>query len=326
MATHMRKEVVLAIDIGGSLTKIGLVTQEGQILGKKVFKTEAQKPFSHFMDILSTEVNVLIGQLAQETKILCIGLGAPNANSLSGEIEQPPNLSWGARTPIAETFKTTFNLPVVLANDANAAALGEMLYGTAKGMKNFVTLTLGTGLGSGIVVNGQLVIGEHGVAGEIGHVNVDPDGRMCNCGLQGCLETYASVTGIRRTVFELLAEMKEDSPLRDLSFSEMTGVDISEAAIQGDEIALKAFEITGKILGCKMADTVAHLDPEAFILSGGLSKAGNILLKPIKQYMEHFLFNAYKGKIKVMMSKATSSDAILGPAALAWLEIQAAVD
>ena len=325
MAANHKQEVVLGIDIGGSLTKIGLVTQKGEILGKAVFSTAAQKPFPYFMELLSTEVYNLIRSLEAQTKILCIGLGAPNANPLTGHIEQPPNLNWGKSTPIADSVGSKFNLPVVLANDANAAALGEMLYGTARGMKNFITLTLGTGLGSGIVVNGELLIGEHGVAGEIGHVNVDPKGRMCNCGLQGCLETYASVTGIKRTVFELMAEMKEDSPLRNLSFKEMTGINISDAAIEGDQIALKAFEFTGKILGCKMADTVAHLDPEAFILSGGLSKAGNILLGPIEHYMQQFLFNAYKNKIKVLMSKATSSDAVLGPAALAWLEIQSEV-
>jgi len=248
-------------------------------------------------------------------------VGAPNANPYSGQID-PPNLKWGKATPIVKILQDNFRLPVALANDANAAALGEMLFGAAKGVKNFVALTLGTGLGSDIVIDGKLLIGEHGVAGEIGHVNIDPYGRSCNCGLKGCLETYASVTGIKRTVFELMAQMREDSPLRSLSFEDMSGIAISEAALNGDPIALKAFEKTGEILGSKMEDTVAHFDPKAFIISGGLSKAGDVLLNPIINGMEHNLFNAYKGKIKILLSMSTSLDAVLGPAALAWLALE----
>lgn len=317
----MAKEVVLGIDIGGSLTKVGLVTREGNILDKTVFKTNAQNPFPSFMEKLKLEVETLLQKWDGEIQILSIGVGAPNANPYTGQIENPPNLKWGKITPISKIINQTFMLPVSLANDANAAALGEMVFGAAKGMKNFVALTLGTGLGSGIIVDGKLLIGEHGAAGEIGHVNVDPNGRECNCGLQGCLETYASVTGIKRTVFELMADMTEDSPLRSISFEDMTGTDISNAALKGDLIAITAFEKTGEVLGSKMADTVAHLDPEAFILSGGLSKAGDILLLPIKTHMDKYLFNAYKGKIKVLLSTATSSDAVLGPAALGWLEL-----
>ncbi len=318
----MAQEVVLGIDIGGSLTKIGMVTKEGSILDKVLFKTDAQKPFSSFMKTLEVAVESLKSTLHSEIKIRSIGVGAPNANPFTGQIENPPNLNWGKATPVQKILNQRFNLPVVLANDANAAALGELLFGAAKGMKNFVVLTLGTGLGSGIVVDGQLLIGQHGAAGELGHVKVDPKGRMCNCGLQGCLETYASVTGIKRTVFELMAYMRRDSPLRSLSFEQMTGIEISEAAINGDTIALAAFEKTGAILGCKIAYTVAHLDPEAIILSGGLSKAGTILLNPVKLHMEHYLFKAYKGKVKVLLSDSTSSNAVLGPAALAWLELE----
>ncbi|SKB26059.1 ROK family protein [Maribacter arcticus] len=318
----MAQEVVLGIDIGGSLTKVGLVTREGNIIDKTIFKTNAQNPFPSFMEKLKLEVETLILKWDVDIQIRSIGVGAPNANPHTGQIENPPNLKWGKATPIAKIINQTFNLPVSLANDANAAALGEMVFGAAKGMKNFVALTLGTGLGSGIIVDGKLLIGEHGAAGEIGHVNVEPNGRECNCGLHGCLETYASVTGIKRTVFELLADMKIDSPLRGISFKDMRGTDISDAALKGDLIALTAFEKTGEILGSKMADTVAHLDPEAFILSGGLSKAGEILLRPIRTRMQQHLFNAYKGKIKVLLSTATSSNAVLGPAALAWLELE----
>ena len=318
----MTKEVVLGIDIGGSLTKVGLVTKDGAILEKIVFKTEARKPFSSFMERLKLETENLISKLDSDIPIRSIGVGAPNANPYSGQIENPPNLKWGKATSIVKVFEDYFKLPIALANDANAAALGEMLFGAAKGMKNFVALTLGTGLGSGIVIDGKLLIGAHGAAGEIGHVNVDPYGRYCNCGLRGCLETYASVTGIKRTVFELMAKMNEDSPLRSLSFEAMSGVNISDAALNGCSIALKAFEKTGEVLGSKMADTVAHLDPEAFIISGGLSKAGDVLLNPIITGMEYNLFNAYKGKIKVALSEATSSDAVLGPAALAWFALE----
>jgi glucokinase len=318
----MTAEIVLGIDIGGSLTKLGLVSQEGKIWDKKIFPTEAQRPFSDFIKRLKKEADSLATRGDSKTTILHIGAGAPNANPLSGNIENPPNLKWGKTTFLAQTLRETFNLPVTIANDANAAALGEMLFGTAKGMRNFVVLTLGTGLGSGIITNGRLLIGEHGAAGEIGHVNVDPNGRSCNCGLKGCLETYASVTGIRRTVFELLATMNEESVMRTYSFEELNGENISDAALNGDLVALKAFEKTGEILGSKMADTVAHLDPEAFILSGGLSKAGDILLNPVKSSLERHLFKAYKGKIKVVLSNSTRSEAILGPAALAWLEIE----
>ncbi|MBT8221875.1 MAG: ROK family protein [Eudoraea sp.] len=314
----MAQKIVLAIDIGGSLTKIGLVNENGKILEKRVFKTNAQDPFKIFVEKLKSEIKILTAGMDSTHKLISIGIGAPNANSLTGNIENPPNLNWGPLTPISKVIGEMFKLPVVLTNDANAAALGEMKFGTAKGMKNFVVLTLGTGLGSGIISEGRLLIGEHAMAGEIGHVNVNPNGRRCNCGLRGCLETYASVTGIRRTVFELIAEMSEDSPLRKISFEDMTGEHISDAALAGDTIAIMAFNKTGEILGGKMADSVAHLDPEAFILSGGLSKAGDILLNPIKRFMELRLFSAYKGKVKVLTSNTTSSDAVLGPAALAW--------
>ncbi|MFX0557909.1 ROK family protein [Maribacter sp. CXY002] len=317
----MSIEIVIGIDIGGSLTKIGAVTRDGKILYKKIIRTESHLPFSNFKKRLKKEVDLLRSKLEPNTKVLHLGVGAPNANPLTGNMENPPNLKWGKSIPLVKAFEAIFKLPVTIANDANAAALGEMTFGIGKGMKNFVVLTLGTGLGSGIIVNGKLLIGEHGVAGELGHVNVDPNGRYCNCGSIGCLETYASVTGIKRTVFELLANMNIESVMRTYSFDDLNGENISDAALEGDKIALKAFEKTGEILGRKMADTVAHLDPEAFILSGGLSKAGAILLDPIKSSMENNLFNAYKGRINVLLSKATRSDAVLGPAALAWLAI-----
>ena len=316
----MKKEVVLGIDLGGTYTKLGLVTKTGGILNNSRFDTNARMPFQDFLKKLESEVNDLKSNLGPEQQLIRIGIGAPNANPQSGNMENPPNFKWGRSVPLAKSVEKIFDLPVVLTNDANAAALGEMEYGLGKGMKNFVVLTLGTGLGGGIINNGELLRGEHGMAAELGHVNVDsnPNARQCNCGLKGCLETYVSVTGIRRTIFELISEMTDDSPLRSISFDEMTGEIISDAALEGDTIALRAFEQTAEALGIQLADTAAHLDPEAFILLGGLSKAGDILLKPTIDAMERKLFNAYKGRIKVLISKTPSENAILGPAALAW--------
>lgn len=309
---------VLAIDIGGTYTKIGIVDKNGGIIDSTVFSTKSKEPFAIYLKELLSNIEQLLGSLNAQDKPIAIGIGAPNANSLTGQVENPPNLNWGKETPIVEAINEALGLPVYIANDANASALGELKFGMGQGMRNFVVLTLGTGLGSGIIVNGGLLLGEHAQAGEIGHVNVDPNGRYCNCGLQGCLETYASVTGIKRTVFELIAEMREASPLRSISFEDLTGEAIAKAALEGDALALRAFDITAAVLGRKMADTVAHLDPEAFILAGGLSKAGDILLKPVKASMEENLFVAYKGKIKVYLSDAPRDAAILGPAALAW--------
>lgn len=310
--------VVLGIDIGGTFTKLGLVTTTGQILSAKKFETGANKPFNEFIKLLSKEIKELKATLKPNQKILGIGVGAPNANANTGQMEHAPNFRWGEAVPLVASIKDLFDLPIALANDANASAVGEMEFGMGKGMKHFVVLTLGTGLGSGIISNGELLIGQHGMAGELGHVNVVPNGRQCNCGLEGCLETYVSVTGIRRTIFELLAEMTDDSKLRSVSFDDMTGEIISEAALDADPIALEAFAQTAEFLGCQMADTTAHLDPEAFILLGGLSKAGDILLKPTIAAMERNQFSAYKGKVKVLISDTPGDDAVLGPAALAW--------
>lgn len=316
----MEKEVVLGIDIGGTYTKLGFVTKSGSILAHTKFDTEAKKPFAQFLKKLETQVNSLKSSLKHNQKITGIGVGAPNANSRTGNMEHPPNLNWGETVPLIKAIENLFGLPVAIANDANAAALGELKFGMGIGMNNFVVLTLGTGLGSGIISNGELLIGENGMAGELGHVNVNStaNARQCNCGLKGCLETYVSVTGIRRTIFELLAEMTNESFLRSISFDEMTGEIISEAAINGDVIALKAFEMTAETLGIQLADTAAHLDPEAFILLGGLSKAGDILLKSTIAAMEKNLFSAYKGKVKVLISETPGDHAVLGPAALGW--------
>lgn len=316
----MEKEFILGIDIGGTFTKLGLVDQKGNITAQAQFDTRAKEPFTVFLDRLDKAVHTLRRALGPAQKVIAIGVGAPNANAHTGYLEHPPNLRWGDQVPLADSIKKRFGLPVNIANDANAAALGELEFGMGMGLKNFVVLTLGTGLGSGIISNGELLIGAHGMAGEIGHVNVNSaaNARQCNCGLKGCLETYVSVTGIRRTIFELLAEMTNDSNLRSISFENMTGEVISEAALNGDAIAIKAFELTATTLGIQLADTTAHLDPEAFILLGGLSKAGDFLRKPTVKAMNENLFIAYKDKVKVLLSDTPHGHAVLGPAALAW--------
>src|SRR5690554_5237029 len=314
------KKMVLGIDIGGTFTKIGLVDRNGNIKGTKVFSTGSKGPYTDFISTLKKELDLLLGMDRNTCEIMAVGIGAPNSNMHTGQMEDAPNFDWGPRVPLQKSIADICGLPTTIANDANAAALGELVFGMAKGMKNFVVLTLGTGLGSGIIIDGRLLTGHNGMAGELGHVNVDPYGRKCNCGLRGCLENYASVTGLKRTVFELISEMKEDSPLKRLSFEALTGEMISEAANAGDAIALKAFQFTGEVLGRKLEDTAAHLDPEAYILAGGLGKAGKLLLKPTMESMEKNLFIAYRGKIKVAISTAASS--ILGPAALAMQSLE----
>lgn len=312
------KETVFALDIGGTFTKLGLVDRKGKIVASKLFNTGANQAFDLFKAQLKKEIGLLTSSLGASSSIIAIGIGAPNASFKTGEMLNPHNFKWGSKVPIKTMVQELLDRPVFMTNDANASALGELYFGMGKNMKNFVVLTLGTGLGSGIINEGKLIYGEHGMAGELGHVNVLQEGRQCNCGLKGCLETYASVTGIKRTVFELLSDSNAESILRSYSFEAITGKDISKAAHAHDSIALEAFERTAKILGSKMADTVAHLEPEAFIIAGGLSQAGDLFLKPLKKQMETALFGAYRGKVKIILSKSTSEEAILGPAALAW--------
>ncbi|MRI00732.1 ROK family protein [Kriegella sp. EG-1] len=313
------QNLVFAIDIGGTYTKIGLVNKNGLVIESYRFSTDAKLPYNIFLEKLSKEIHKLIKPNTHS--IEAVGIGAPNASYITGKMISPPNFVWGANVAIRQDIEQLLKLPTYITNDANAAALGELYFGSGKSMVNFVVLTLGTGLGSGIINDGKLIYGQYGMAGELGHVNVFPDGRQCNCGLKGCLETYASVTGIKRTVFELLSNNNSESLLRSYSYDQLDGKIISDAAHQGDIIALKAFEVTAKILGRKIADTVAHLEPEAFILSGGLSHAGDLFIKPLKNYMEDNLFKAYKNKIKIILSNTTSSNSILGPAALALQEL-----
>jgi glucokinase len=318
----MRSEVAVGIDIGGTNTVLGFVDGHGKCLTESSVPTHAEEDASFLVAHLSLKIREMYAQLSEQCVILGIGIGAPNANYYRGTVENPPNLSWKGITPLAALFKERFDLPVVITNDANAAALGEQRFGAARGMRDFIVITLGTGLGSGIVSNGELIYGADGFAGELGHTAVDPQGRICGCGKHGCLEAYASATGICRTVFELLCNMRAESELRDISFHELTAKKIAEAAAKGDAVALAAFEYTGKILGMKLADSVAHTSPEAIILFGGLAKAGDLIFVPTKRSLEEHVLPIFRGKTKLLPSGLPEGNsAVLGAAALSWTEL-----
>lgn len=317
----MAIKLALGIDIGGTNTTFGLIDQEGNDYLMSSIPTNSNQPPEDLFNRLFLKFDELTKKINFDFHLIGIGIGAPNANYYKKTIEYPPNLRWGY-VEVERIIKKFYTQPIVLTNDANAAALGEMYYGAAKGMKNFIVITLGTGLGSGIVVDGNLVYGNDGFAGEIGHTVVYPDGRQCGCGKKGCLETYASAPGIKRTVLELLSKYNYESKFRKLSFDDFDAKMISEAALEGDEIALKAFDITSKILGMKLADAVAHTSPEAIILFGGLANAGDLLLIPTKKYMEKYLFHVFKNKVKIIKSELNEGkSAVLGAAALIWHEI-----
>ncbi len=317
------KEVVIGIDIGGTYTKYGIVDRNGVALAESYTSTDQFNDINSYLDNLQAEIENTMTDISEEIDIKGIGIGAPNGNYYHGTIEQAPNLKWKGIVPFVELFKKYYNLPMVLTNDANAAALGEMIYGGAKEMKNFVVITLGTGLGSGLVVNGELVYGHDGFAGELGHVTIIPGGRMCSTGRRGSLETYVSASGIKRTVFALLADSIEDSEFRDITFNQLTSAMISDAAKRGDKIALEAFDYTAKILGRALSDTVEHLSPEAIFLFGGLAKAGDLIFEPTKKYLEENLLPIFRNKVKLIPSQIHEANAaVLGASALAWKELE----
>lgn len=312
---------VIGIDIGGTTTSLGLVDLHGTLLCEATLATQGDQPATALVFRVFDAIERLRVSLPPETRIAGIGIGAPNANALRGTVENPPNLNWGPSVNLVELFRQRYDLPVAITNDANAAAIGELLFGGARGMKHALVITLGTGLGSGFIVNGELLYGADGFAGELGHTTVDPEGRRCACGKQGCLETYVSATGICRTVSGLLTERTDASVLRNAGTARLTSKLVYEAAGTGDVIALTAFDTTARILGMKLADAVAHTSPEAIFLAGGLAAAGDLLLKPTQSYMEKFLFAPYKGKVKLLRSELPEGNgAILGAAALAWHE------
>ena len=315
-------DCAIGIDIGGTTTVFGFVDRQGGLLFETTLDTYAHQPAEALVCRLCNSIDTLRKTLPPQTAISGIGIGAPNANYLRGTVENPVNLNWRASTNLVELFRGRYDLPVAITNDANVAAIGELLFGGARGMKHAIVITLGTGLGSGIITNGELLYGADGFAGELGHTTVEPDGRVCACGKRGCLETYVSATGLCRTVFELLGQRLDPSSLRDISYGTLTSKRIYEAACDEDPIALAAFDQTARILGMKLADAVAHTNPEAIFLSGGLAAAGDLLLVPTRRYLEEFLFTPYRGKVKLLLSELPEgSGAILGAAALAWYEV-----
>jgi len=315
------QELVLGIDVGGTNTKFGLVNNKGEIIAEGSCKTKGHPQFKDYLAHLMANVEQ-VSNTIPSYKLVGVGVGAPNGNYYRGTIEEATNLEWKGIVYFTEQLKDYFaDMPIILTNDANAAAIGEMTFGSAKGMQNFIVFTLGTGLGSGIVANGEVIYGADGFAGEIGHTLVNVFGRTCGCGRKGCLETYVSATGIKRTVYKLLADYMCDSELRGVSFNDLSGNMITEAAIRGDFIAQQAFEYTGRVLGMKLADTVAHFSPEAIFLFGGLVNAGDHLLKPAKYHMEDNMLHIFKGKVKLLVSGLQNKNAaVLGASSLAWKE------
>ena len=315
-------EVIVGIDIGGTNTKIGIVGRDGALYYEYSIETDRFEDPKAFVDAIHKLIEEFTSKNIDTYILKGIGVGAPNGNYYSGNIEYAPNLVWKGIIPLAEIIKSKFHLPVVLTNDANAAAIGEMVFGAAREMKNFLMITLGTGLGSGIVVNGGLVYGHDGFAGELGHVCVVENGRVCGCGKRGCLEAYVSATGIKRTVFDLLASETDNSCFRKTAFNDLNSKQITLAANDNDPIAIKAFERTGYLLGKSLADTVAHISPETIFLFGGLALAGKWIFDPTKAAMEKNLLKVFRGKINILPSSLLYKNiAVLGAAALMWKEL-----
>ncbi|MDN5200428.1 ROK family protein [Fulvivirgaceae bacterium BMA10] len=321
------KEVVLGIDIGGTNTKFGFVDRSGTLLSEHSISTNVHASVESFLDALHENIEKNISALGEVVELIGIGVGAPNGNYYDGTIENAPNLRWKGSVNFVKLLQSYYDIPAVLTNDANAAAIGEMRFGGAQEMKNFIVITLGTGLGSGIVVNGELIYGHDGMAGELGHTLVNVNGRYCACGKRGCLETYVSATGIKRTIYKLLADHNGTSELNGVSFNDLSAELITEAAKNGDKIALEAFEYTGRILGMKLSDAVAHTSPEAIFLFGGLTKAEDFIFEPTKRYMEENLLYVYRNKVKLLPSGLQDKNAaVLGAAALAWQELEKSKD
>lgn len=313
-------QLAIGIDIGGTNTKFGIVDRDGNVLFSGKISTKKHQTIETFIEDLYTNLSELISKSGGAGSIKGIGIGAPNGNFYTGNIEYAANLVWQGIVPLSKLVEAKFKLPVVVTNDANAAALGEMMYGAAKDMKDFIMITLGTGVGGGIVANGKLIYGHDGFAGELGHVTVIPNGRIhAGTGKKGSLESYASATGLRLTAIEILKKSKAASLLRQLPEDKLDSKAVYEAAIKGDKLALKIFDFTGKVLGMALANAVMFSSPQAIILFGGLTKAGDLILNPTKKYMEENLIKVFENKVKILISHLKESDAaILGASALVW--------
>jgi len=312
--------LAIGIDIGGTGTKFGIVDRIGNVLFTGDLSTKKHKKIETFIDELHEKLFALIQTVGGPGRIRGIGVGAPNGNFYTGTVDYAPNLPWKGIIPLAQLIQDKFQLPANLTNDANAAAIGEMMYGAAQGMKDFIMITLGTGVGSGIVANGNLILGHDGFAGELGHTIIIPNGRLHEgTGKYGSLESYASATGVMLTTIEMLAKSKEDSLLRKIPKEEIDSKKVYEAAIQGDQLAKEIFDFTGQILGLALANFVMFSSPEAIVLFGGLTKAGDLILKPTREHMEANLIQVFQNKVKILISHLKESDAaILGASGLVW--------
>ncbi len=319
----MKKQVALGIDIGGTNTAFGFIDKEGNYMAEGNISTNNHEDINDYLKELHMEIEKVLDTIRNEVELTGIGIGAPCGNYLQGTIEHASNLRWPGVIPFCDLMKEFYpHLPVCLTNDANAATIGEMIYGGAKGMKNFVMVTLGTGVGSGFVSNGELIYGHDGFAGELGHIIVSPNGRQCGCGRNGCLETYVSATGVKRTAYKMMAKYNYPSELRAIPFNEMTSKTICEAALKGDMIAINTFKYTAKMLGEALANVVAITSPEAIFLMGGLTKAGDLLFGPTKEHMEMNMLKMFSNKVKLLPSQLTKNVAIYGAAALVWKELE----
>jgi glucokinase len=311
---------VVGVDIGGTGTKFGIVDNVGNVLFASEISTKKHEQVHTFIDELHQELSVLIEKVGGVGRIKGIGVGAPNGNVYTGNIEYAPNLPWKGIIPLARMLQDKFKIPVRLTNDANAAAVGEMMYGAAQGMKDFIMITLGTGVGSGIVANGQLIYGHDGFAGELGHTTIIPNGRLHpGTGKKGSLESYASATGVAQSAIEILETTDRPSLLRDIPKGALNSKAVFEAATKGDEVAKEVFAFTGKVLGMALANFVMFSSPEAIILFGGLTKAGDLILKPTREHLEANVIEIFQNKVKILVSHLKESDAaILGASALMW--------
>ena len=324
MTEESLKPYVIGLDLGGTNSVFGIVDSRGDIKATTAIKTQGYgNNVQAYVDAAVDALQIIIDQVGGIEKIKAMGIGAPNGNYYNGTIEFAPNLEWGRDgvVPLAKLFSDKLGIPVALTNDANAAAIGEMTYGVARGMKNFIDITLGTGVGSGIVINGQMVYGSDGFAGELGHVIMVPgeEDRPCGCGRKGCLEAYCSATGVARTAREFLQKTDEPSLLRDMKPEDITSYDVSVAAGKGDALAKSIYDFTGKMLGEACANFAAFSAPEAFVFFGGLTKAGDLLMKPLKEAYDKNVLKIYKGKAKFLVSTLDgSSAAVLGASAVGW--------
>ncbi len=317
----MEKPYVLGLDMGGTNSVIGVIDARGHVLARTSIKTKDYPDFRDYVDALYVEAVKIMEPLGGAEMFRGIGAGAPNSNYYTGNIENAANLPWKGIIPFCDLMSARFGMPCHVTNDANAAALGEMTYGAARGMKNFIMITLGTGVGSGIVIDGKLVYGCDGMAGELGHTKVirGPQARLCGCGQRGCLETYTSATGVARTAYEIVTNTDRPTLLRNLAPESITSKDVFDAAEKDDEVAKQIFEETGKLLGQKFADFVAFSAPEAIILFGGLTKCGHYLYDPIVKTLNEEVMHTWTNKVKVLFSDLKEADAaVLGASALAW--------